>query len=210
VLLLFTIVFTCFPWVGSYAGSSAVYSQRPWGAMFGSVSRNFTLEKIVGIPAGWLDKVRADWELMVPYLLLLLFVTALAWAERGLHAFDPRKIPPLAKVWPHRHTVIFGLAGFVFVLGLIQVTNGFGMERAIRKQVVEQFAPAREAAANSPADQASLDWAVEQTYAKYNLERTSWMYLALTCNLLAVLAVVGRLMLDRRGHKPPPKILLHY
>ena len=36
------------------------------------------------------------------------------------------------------------------------------------------------------------------------------MYLALLCNLLAVLAVIGRLILDRRGNKPPPKILLHY
>jgi hypothetical protein len=210
VLLLLTIVFTCFPWVGSYAGGSAVYSQRPWNAAFGSVSRNFALERAVAIPAGWLDKVRSDWELMVPYLLILILVTGLAWADRGLHAFDPRNIPPLAKVWPHRQTVIFGLAGFVFVLGLFQVSNGFGMERAIRKQVAEQFTPAREAAANSPADQAALDFAVEQTYAKYNLEHTTWMYLALLCNLLAVLAVIGRLILDRRGNKPPPKILLHY
>jgi hypothetical protein len=36
------------------------------------------------------------------------------------------------------------------------------------------------------------------------------MYLALTCNLLAVLAVIARLILDRRGNKPPPKLLLHY
>ena len=210
VLLLLALVFTCFPWVGSYAGGSAVYSQGPWGATFGAVSRNFALEKAVAIPAGWLDKVRSDWELMLPYLLLLIFATTLAWADRGLHAFDPRNIPPLAKVWPHRQTIICGLAGFALVLAFTQVTNGFGMERAIRKQVAEAFAEKREKAANSPSEQKTIDWEVEQTYAKFNLERTTWMYLALGFNLLAVLAVVARLILDRRGNKPPPKILLHY
>jgi len=210
VLLLLSLVFTCFPWVGSYAGGSAVYSQRPWGAIFGAVSRNFALEKAVAIPAGWLDKVRWDWELMVPYLLLLILATALAWADRGLHAFDPRNIPPLAKVWPHRQTIICALAGFAFLLALLQVTNGFGMERAIRNQVAESFADRREKTANSPSEQKTIDWEVEQTYAKFNLERTTWMYLALLFNLFAVLGVIARLILDRRGNKPPPKILLHY
>ena len=138
-----TLVFTFFPWVGSYAGGSTVYAQRPWGAVFGGVGRNFALEKSIAIPAAWLDKVRSDWELMVPYLLLLIFVTALAWADRALRAFDPWRSPPLAKIWPHRHTVIFGLAGFVFVLSLIQVSSGFGMERAIRKHVTYVFAAKR-------------------------------------------------------------------
>ena len=210
VLLLLALVFTVFPWVGSYAGGSAVYSQRPWGAMFGAVGRNFALEKAVAIPAGWMDKVRSDWELMLPYLLLLILATVLAWADRGMHALDPRKIPPLAKVWPHRQTIICALAGFAFVLAVLQVTNGFGMERAIRKQVADDFAVKREQAANSPSEQSRLDYDVEQAYAKFNLERTTWMYLGLLFNLLAVLAVILRLILDRRGNKPPPKLLLHY
>ncbi len=210
VLLLFAMVFTFFPWVGSYAGGSAVYSQRPWGAMFGAVSRNFGLEKAVTIPAGWLDKVRSDWELMVPYLLLLILATALAWADRGLHAFDPRNIPPLAKVWPHRQTVICTLAVFAFALAFLQVTNGFGMERAIRKQVAEDFAAKREQAANSPSANDRIEYEVGQAYGQFNLERTTWMYLALLFNLFAVFGVIARLILDRRGNKPPPKILLHY
>jgi hypothetical protein len=210
VLLLLSLVFTCFPWVGSYAGGSAVYSQRPWGAVFGVVSRNFALEKAVTIPAGWLDKVRSDWELMVLYLLLLLLATALAWADRGLHAFDPRNIPPLAKVWPHRLTVICALAAMALILSLIQVYNGFGMERAIRKAVSEQFVGEREKAVNSPAQLAGVEYEVQQAYDRYNLERTTWMYLALVCNLLAVLAIMIRMILERRGTKPPPKILLHY
>ena len=210
VLLLLTLALTVFPWVGSYAGGSAVYSQRPWGAMFGAVSRNFGLEKAVIIPAGWMDKVRSDWELMLPYLLLLILATVLAWADRGMHALDPRKIPPLAKIWPHRQTVICVLAGFAFVLAILQVSNGFGMERAIRKQVAEKFAKAREEAAGSQEKHERIEYEVEIEYKTYNLERTTWMYLALLFNLLAVLAVVARLILDRRGNKPPPKLLLHY
>jgi hypothetical protein len=211
VLLTLTLVFTFFPWVGSYAGRTAVYWQRPWGAAFGaSPGRDFALEKVIAPQSEWLNKVRSDWELMIPYLLLLLLVTALAWADRGVHALDPRKVPPLATVWEHRQTVIFGLAGFVFVLALFQVSNGFGMERAIRKQIAEDFAARRQQAENNPQEQARLEYEMEQRYLQYHLEHTSWMYLALACNLLAVLAVVVRLVLDRRENKPPPKLLLHY
>ena len=210
VLLTLTILFTAFPWVGCYAGGSAVYSQQPWRAMFGSVSRNFPLEKAVTIPKGWLDKVRSDWELMVPYLLFLILVTALAWADRGLKTLDPRKIPPLAKVWPHRQTVMLALAALTFTLSLIQVFNGFGMERAIRKQLSDEFAGRREKAVNSPAAIAQLDYEEEQEYAKFNLERTTWLYLALVCNALAVVAMLMWLILERRGNKPAPRIVLHY
>ena len=211
-LLLFVLVLTFFPWVGCYAGGVPVYSQRPWTAVYGSVSPNYDLEKAVSIPPGWRTqgKVSSDWLMMVPYLLLLLLATALAWADRGLHALDPRNIPPLAKVWPHRLTVLCVLATLAFVLAGIQVSNGFGMERAIRKQVSEEIAEEHRPSTEATADQAKLGWQIDQKYDRYNLERTTWMYLALLFNLLAVLAVILRLGLDRRGNKPPPKILLHY
>jgi len=208
-LLLFTLVLTCFPWVGCYAGGVAVYSQRPWTAVGGWVSPNYDLEKAVSIPPGWQNKVSSDWVLMVPYLLLVLLACALAWADRGLHAFDPRNIPPLAKVWPHRLTVICVLTTLAFLLAAVQVSNGFGMERAIRKQVSEEFA-AKQQTVTEPHDKAKLEWQIDQEYSRYKLERTTWMYLALLFNLLAGLAVILRLILDRRGTKPPPKILLHY
>lgn len=211
VLLTAVLVFSFFPWVGCYTGGSAVYSQRAWGAMFGAApNRNYRLEEAGTIPGGWLDKIRSDWKILLPFFLVLFVAIAFAWAERGLHSLDSRKIPPLAKLWPWRNAIVAGCAGLALLLLVLQVLNGFSMERAIRQHISEQFAERREKAAGSPAALAKLDYDEEQAYNNYNVERTTWLYLALACNLLAVLALATRAGLEARGTKPPPKILLHY
>ncbi len=161
-------------------------------------------------PAGWLDKVQSNWELMVPFLLLLLLAVALAWADHGFHGLDPRNVPPLARIWPWRHAVVAVLAGCAFTFVLIQVCYGFGLETAIRKVVAEKFANQREAAAGKPSDLHELAYNEGEEFAKFNLERTIWLYLGLTCNLLAALAMLCRIGLDRRGSKPPPQIVIQY
>jgi hypothetical protein len=211
MLLTALFVFTFFPWVGSYAGSSAVYSQRPWGAMFsGTPSRNYKLEEAGTIPVGWIDKMRSDWKVLVPFFLVLIVALAFAWAERGLRTFDPRKVPPLVKLWPWRNTIVAGCAAFLLFLLLIQLLNGFGMERAIKQHISEQFAERRANVANSPAALAKLEYDEEQAFSSYNVERTWWFYLAIGCTTFALLAVLSRIALDRRGNKPAPRILLHY
>lgn len=211
ILLTFVLVLTFFPWVGCYAGGSAVYSQRPWGAAFGaSPNRNYKLEEAGTIPGGWIDKMKSDWKLLIPFFLLLFVAIAFAWTERGFRSLDPRKIPPLAKLWPWHNAIVAGCASLAFFLLLLQVFNGFSMERAIKQQIAEQFAERREKAKDSPATQAKLDYDEERAFEAYNVERTSWLYLALMCGFLAVIAVMTRACLDRRGNKPPPKFVLHY
>ncbi len=209
-LLTVVLVLTFFPWVGSYLGGSAVYSQRPWGAMFGgSPSRNYQLEEAGAIPGAWIDKMHSDWALLLPFFLFLLAGLSFAWAERGLSSFDPRKVPPLAKLWPWRNAIVLVCATFTLLFALWQVANGFSMERAIQKQISEQFAAVREKE-TSPAKLDALKYKEEQAYNAYNVERTTWLYLALFCNALAVGAIVTRIALDKRGNKPAPKIVLHY
>jgi hypothetical protein len=212
ILLTVTVVSTFFPWVGSYLGGYPVYSQSPWRALFGSVSRNFALEERMPGDRSWLDNLRSDWEVLIPYLLLLVAAVALAWADRGLSTFDPRQVPPLAKLWPWRKSLIAGLAGLAFLLMFAQVSRGFGMERAIRKMVREnpEIAKLREEAGASVARLAVVENKEDQELAKYNLEVTSWQRLGLTCNFLAPLLAVLSIGLERRGDKPPPKILLHF
>jgi hypothetical protein len=211
ILLTVVLVLTFFPWVGCYAGSAAVYSQRPWGAMFNSTPNpDYKLEKAGTIPGGWLDKKRGDWQLLFPFFLALLLGIVFAWAERGLGALDPRNVPPLAKLWPWRHSVIAGCAGLALALLLIQWANGFGLERAIKQHIAEQFAKPREEAAGKPSELNKLEYDERQEFNKYNLEHTTWFYLALLCMLGAVLAVMTRAALDNRGHKPPPRLVLHY
>jgi hypothetical protein len=210
VLLTVTVLCTFGPWVGMYFGGYPVYSQGPWSAMFGAVNPNFALVEKMQLPGGWLDKVTSDWGLMVPYVLVLLLATALALADRGFHSLDPRKIPPIAGIWKWRKLTVAVLAALAFTFVMIQVCNGFGLERAIRKVVSEQFAKEREEAAGSRAKQAQLQYREDQEFAKYGLERATWLYVGLTCNLLAVLAMLAHIGLDRRGDKPPPRLVVQY
>jgi hypothetical protein len=212
VLLLFTVVLTFFPWVGVYAGGTAIYWQQPWRAVAGSgaVGRNFALERAVQISTGWLNKVHSDWELMVPFLLCLVLAAALAWADRASHMINPERLKRMERLWAHRQAIIGVLAALAFTFALVQALNGFGMERAIHQTVDEQFAAARQQAASDPAAQKRIEYDSEVAYKGYNIERTSWLYLALVCNLLAVLALIVRYLLARRGNKHAPRLVLHY
>lgn len=212
ILLTITLICTFFPWVGTYLGGSAVDSQGAWRAMFGTVNRNYTLEEKVSVPNSWLDNISSDWGLIVPFVICLIFAVCFAWADRGFHSLDPRKIPPLANIWPWRKLVIVVFSALAFTFILIQVIRGFGMERAIHQAVRSNPAlvKEREDAGVSQSKLAAVENKEEQELAKYNLERTTWLYLALTCNLIAVLAMLVRMGLDRRGDKPPPRFLVQY
>jgi hypothetical protein len=210
VLLVITLICTLLAWVGIYMGSSAVYSQGPWRAMFGGINPNPELSTRLQTPRGWEGKVKSDWELMVPGLFALVIATIFALADRGLQALDPRRIPPLAKLWAWRKSIITVLAGLAFLMLLIQSLRGFGLERAVRSTVHEQFAEEREKAAGNPAALAEVEYKEDQELAKFNLERTSWLYLGLTANCLAVLAMLAHIGLERRGSKLPPRIVIQY
>ena len=212
VLLAITFLCTFFRWTGSYLGGHPVYSQSPWQAVFAGVSRNFALEANMPVSGGWLDKVTSDWMILVPYMLLLMVAAGVAWADRGFRGIDPRRFPPIAGIWPWRKALIGVLASLAFLLICSQLMNGFGMERAIRKMVRENpdLAKAREEAAGSPAKLAAVENREDAELAKFNLEHTGWQDLALTCNLLAIFAVFLSIPLEKRGNKPPPRLLLHY
>jgi hypothetical protein len=161
-------------------------------------------------PPDWLDKVTSDWLLMVPYLLSLLAALVFAWAERLMHSFDQRKFPPMIRLWPWRLQLIVAASGVALFFMLIQLPHGFGLERAMREVVSEQFSKEREAAAGSQSRLDTVKYNEEQEYAKFNMERTIWLYLGVFCDVLVVIAVLGRIGLERRGTKPPPRIVFQY
>jgi hypothetical protein len=76
--------------------------------------------------------------------------------------------------------------------------------------VSERFAEERQKAANNVAEQAAIDFKEDQEFARFNLERTTWLYLVILLHILVVLAMIARYILDRRGHKPPPRIVIQY
>jgi hypothetical protein len=210
IFLTITFLCTFFPWVATYLGGSPVDSQGLWRAISGFPNRNIPLEEAMQTPGDWLDKVTSDYLLMVPYFLLLLAAVVLAWLERGLKTIDLRKIPQLARVWHRRVELIILLSTIAFAFMLTQVSYGFGLERAMRHVVTEQFSQDREKAAGSQSKLAKVKYNEEQEYAKFNMGHTFWFYLGFTCNFLAVLAMLSHMALERRGSKPPPRIVIQY
>jgi hypothetical protein len=219
--LTLALIATFFSWVGAYAGRYPVYSQGPWRALFGVAERdpdNLEFAKkdptnLVG-QGQWLDKLKSDWGLVLPYLVLLILATVLAWAERGFATLDKNRLPPplrwVTVVWPYRIVVIAALATISFVLIVTQVINGFGLQRAAQLEVKEHFATDRQKAGASESALADVEILEKKRLDAYHLERTTWLYLGLGLHLLAVLAIVARVRLDARGNKPPPRIVIQY
>jgi hypothetical protein len=213
ILLTVTLFSTFFAWVGCYLGGYAVYSQGPWRAMFGSPPKTeHALAERASIPTGFIDKRTADWELLVPFFLALILAVVFACADRGFNTLDPRKVPPLARIWPWRKWVILAMATLAFILIFIEVCVGLPMERAIHQDIRENpvIVKMRQDAGASQSKHAEVNNKEEQELGKYNLERTFWLYLAVTCNALAVLMMLAHIGLDRRGDKPPPRFVVQY
>jgi hypothetical protein len=212
VFLTLALVFTFFPWVGTYYAGSAVYSQGPWRAVGGWVSKNPEPERAAPPETiGWTDKVPSDWYLMLPFLLALLAAAALALADRGLSSRDPQRLPPqLATIWPIRHMVIAVLSVIAVALVVVQSLNGFGLERAVQQVVQERLAKEREEAKGDAVKGRVVDQKEEDELRKFRLGRTYWMHCAVLFTAFGALAAIGTIVLERRGSKPPPKLLLHY
>jgi hypothetical protein len=221
VCLTVAFLLTFFPWVGSYFGDNAVYSQGPWRMVVKSVNRDYSLEvvaseKIKGFGA-WLDSLPYNWELMLPFLLLLFAATLLAWADHFIAAPPPpNRLPPPLRwvntIWPHRAAILSGLAAISLVLVLSQAVRGFGIESAVGQAVRNspQLVEARQKAGGSAADQAKVDMMEQQELDKYRLRRTMWFYLSVGFHMLAVVGIAARAGLARRGNKPPPRIVIQY
>jgi hypothetical protein len=209
-----TILFFCtlFSWIASSLGGNSVYWQSPWRAIGGWVGKDPILLQSMPGDSNWVAQTPMDWLLMLPFVLCLLVALVLAWAERLVHGLDTRRVPPqLAKVWEWRKVAIAVLSSIALFFMLIQVSTGFGMERAIRKVVHDEpaLAKVRDEAKDARAKDA-VAIKEESELAKYNMGRTIWQDLGLTCNVLAILTMLLSIQLDRRGDKPPPKLMLHY
>jgi hypothetical protein len=213
VCLTLIVLLTFTPWVGVYLKGHAIYSQGAWRAITGNPQRDIALEEYLlkdVPPPSISDRTRSDWPIMLPYILAVLLACGLAGAERlqgeRISAGISRLVPT---IWPHRHSVIAALAGAALLLLAIEAARGFGLERAVEEAVSEKFEAARSAAA-TPGELAKVEFYQNQELAKYGLEHTGWFCAVLGLHVLALLALLGRVGLERRGNKPPPRLVIQY
>lgn len=216
-LVLF-MSFVC-AWVESAPAGHPVHAQGLWKASFGGLSRNLQLEQNLpkDLSVGWIDLLKPEfqnWELLLPALLALMLATVAAWADRRFETLDAKRLPPplkwTASLWSSRKLIIGALTAFALAFVTIQAASGFGMEKAIKKSVAERFKDERKAAGASESAQAGVDFKEEELVRRYEIRYTTWAYLSFLLLTITVLAVVVRWGLERRGNKPPPRLVFEY
>jgi len=210
VLLSLALVCTLFPWVGLFVGGSPVYAQGPWSAAFGRVETNPALVGVVQWPIDWVDRVAPDTEILLPALLLLVLAVVLAWADRSLAPVDLRQNASLARLWPWRRSILLGCTTLVTLLLFLSLWRGWGLERALSSSVNERFAEEWNRAVHSPSQLALVQYKIDQEFQRYNLKHTFWQWLGLTSLFTALLALLLSWVLERRAHRPPPRLVFQY
>ena len=223
--LTLILLLSVFDWTGSYVGGTAMYAQSGWRALTGYPYRNAELERRLKSPEAakaqmsWPDDVKksvaSDWEVMLPYFVALILAVAVAWAERLVANVDRTRLPGslqwVAGAWPYRIPVLAGLATAALLLVLIQAANGFGLERYLKQFAGEVVTKRLEAqAGGKPIDPVLLADERDRELGGFNLERTTWFYLVVLAHVVVVLAMVARAGLERRGNKPPPRVVFQY
>jgi hypothetical protein len=175
VLLLFA------PWVQTQVSERVWFYQTGWGTGFGT----------------W-------WGFAgTLYILLLLLATILA-ALAVTRTVMPLQFPPaVERVWPYRWVIVSGAVLFAFLLLLVELFAGFGLEAAVER------GPEPAKAESKPAEgslEAALQGPKEAEIARLTVHRTVWLRLAVFFHLVALAGVGLQYALEQRGSRPIPRI----
>jgi hypothetical protein len=211
--LTVAFVLTFFTWVGSYPGGHRLFSQSAWGALRGDISPNTIGIKDLDEKEKKLESLTGTSKWLWLYALLLVITVALAWAERFVKDLKPATIPgPLAwllPIWPMRFQLLTILSCVLLFLFLVQTWRGFGLENAVQSYVTEKN-DADLKAADTTQKKLAVAVTTGQDFSAFALETTNWYWLALLAHIAAVLGILGRMWLAKRGNQPAPRFSLQY
>ncbi len=220
--LTLIVLLTFLAWVGLYPGGYEAYSQTPWRSLFGSVWSEPFAEDVLKLEAKLKAAVPHTFVVMLPYFVLLIAATVLAWADRIADAERPAALPGpvrvLAGIWPFRASVLASVSVALLALILIQSYAGFGLERGLH-DVASQAAEApfvavpaegtggaAKTVTTTVSDEQKLRIKRGLEYGKYELHTTFWYGLALGTHVFLTAVTLLRLWVERRGNRPLPRL----
>jgi len=205
--LLFFLLF--FAWTGAFPGGYSVYTQNWWQMLVGSYSFDPVGQEALGGKQPFeTDGVGAN-ALMWFYLLFFFASLVLAIAPLVLQKTTFKLPPALQDLWPWRQAILAGALLLTFLILILQGSVGFGLERAIRRQVEKSLESEREAAKTPEAlEKVAIKEGVE--LGRFNIHRTTAFRLAFLLNFVALACVGLELWLSRRAGKPLPRIDLYW
>lgn len=206
------LALTLFNWVGTYPGGIRVYSQSPWFALFGEISTNGLPDELL-LDEKEVEGLVTGNRWLIAYLPLLIVATGLAWLERIIRDPNIGTIPgPLAwlpGLWPRRFPLLTALAAILLIILLVQCWRGFGLENAVKQKVSTIYEKQLAEADTTPKKQ-KVTVMMGQELAKYQLQGTTPLNVALGLHVIVLLGMLGRWWLHARGGKPYPELTLNY
>lgn len=217
VCLVLVFILTMFSWNGAYPGGHSVYTQSPWGALFGNFYTDPVGDEIFDLNPSkpktdnqWLlrNEVHSNF-LMLPYLAIVLIgapvaVAAVAWPQ--LREKLNLKIPAQAeKFIQYRIAAVAVLALLGFLILGFQSLMGFSLESTIRNRIESEMVKEREKA-EKPDQKKALEIKRGMAENGLVLQKTTAHCLALWAHLVGALTASMTFVMNRRTAKPHPRI----
>jgi hypothetical protein len=203
--LVVAFILTFFTWVAVAPNGTRVYTQNAWSAAGGKMSTNIVGDRVMQAETELNSHLHMSiW--LLSYLILLIPTLIVAIADRAL-ARNPTAVPDVFRtIWPHRQTIVAGLCALLTLLLLLSLTTGFGLQSAA-------IAAAAPAATDKPeptsAEVAERGLQHDLKIARYGLERTIWLELAVAAQLVALAGIGMSWWLDRHPKAPDPRIEIY-
>jgi hypothetical protein len=202
LVLIFFLLF--FNWDGIYPGGYSAYTQSGWQGVWAGFTKDPVGEKLMKLDEALHENIHVSW-LIILYLLVFFPLLALAVAAALLPHLHQVKLPAAVQPFmPWRSAIVGGLALVAFLLLVLQLFSGLGLENAAISRVDTDLADAR-GNAKTPEEKDTFEMERGAALGALNLRRTVWLRLVVLFTLIAVVSAWLDFWLTRRGAKPLPR-----
>jgi uncharacterized protein YjbJ (UPF0337 family) len=202
VVALFVLLFL--PWTGAFPGGYRVYSQNAYQTIWGGVSVDPVGTEALGSVKPF-DAVGAN-RPMLFYVPLVLLAVFLVLAPLVLSAARIQALPRIVQaLWRRRLELLATVAVATFLLLIVQLWMGFGLEVATNARVDKNLA-GELGAARTPAELQTATIHRGLELGPFHLGRTLWLRLAVLGHVLLLAGLGLEFWLEWRGLRPLPRL----
>jgi hypothetical protein len=200
VVLIFILQFL--PWVGVYPGGVPAAWQNGWEAAFGSYGEDHDMLDMFQFK----DNRPGVNLLLIFYFLPFFVVTLVVTVGVLVVTLKPMKLPgTLEGLLRFRWTLVAGLNLLTFLFLLLQLILGFSIEKSYQEQVADRIAKDRK---DEKRTVPSKQLEAMEKVPLYSLHRTRWLRLVFVLQLVAAIAAALMAWVEKRGNRPPPRLVL--
>jgi uncharacterized protein YjbJ (UPF0337 family) len=202
VVALFVLLF--FPWTGAFPGGYGVYTQNAYQTIWGGVSVDRVGTEALALAKPY-DDVGEN-RVMLFYTLLVLLALVLVLAPLALSAARVHGLPRIVRaLWQWRLELLGAVAIAAFVLLIVQLCLGFGLEVAADARVDKNLA-SESSTARTPEERETATIHREVELGPFHFGRTLWLDLALLGHVLLLAGLGLEIWIKRRGLRPLPRL----